>query len=189
MSYFPMCVDLSGKDAILIGSGEQIRDKAEKLAAFGARIVVQKAFTEQDAQSDPVMVVVGDEATEAAESIYSLCKKYHIPINVVDMPQWCSFSFPALIQNGDLTVSVSTGGKCPGFAAMLRDTLRAAIPEQAGEILNWLHCIRPNIRKLGSFLQTRRIFQMLIRQSMAYNRPLTPEETQDIIRQTTDSNA
>ncbi|MGN0794033.1 MAG: bifunctional precorrin-2 dehydrogenase/sirohydrochlorin ferrochelatase [Aristaeellaceae bacterium] len=182
MSSFPMCIDLDGRDVYLIGSGEQIRDKAQKLSGFGANLIQRTAFTRQDAETQPAMVIVGDEAAARAEAICRLCRTYGIPVNVVDVPAMCTFFFPAMIRNGDLTVSVSTGGKCPGFAAALRARLEAAIPGRAGEILQWLQTLRPEIRSRPSPQERRRIVQALIRQSLTEERPLTAEETDAILR-------
>lgn len=181
MSYFPICVDLSGKDVYLIGSGEQIRDKKQKLEPFGANLLQQDTFTEADAQKQPAMVIVGDEAAADAREISDLCSRYRIPVNVVDVPRWCSFYFPALIQNGDLTVAVSTGGKSPGFAAALREKLEGAIPKRSGEILDWLGNLRSAMKKAHFPKESRQIMKTLIRKSIAADRPLSAKETEEIL--------
>jgi precorrin-2 dehydrogenase / sirohydrochlorin ferrochelatase len=53
-------------------------------------------------------------------------------LNIVDRPVLCNFISPAFLQRADLTIAVSTTGKCPGFAKRLRQKLECTItPEYA----------------------------------------------------------
>ncbi len=183
MSYFPMCVDLTNQNVYLVGSGRQIAEKAEKLAPFGANLMQKDNFTQQDAETLPALVIVGDEAP--AEEIFALCRRYRIPVNTVDRPALCTFFFPALARQGDLTVSVSTGGKSPGFAGCLRQALEEVIPGRSGEILRWLEGLRVEIKAAHSPSDSRRILQRATRQSFALGRPLVPEEMEAILAEET----
>lgn len=153
MSYFPVCVDLAGKDVYLIGNGGQIRDKASKLRPFGANLIQKESFTREDARRAPALVVVGDLPLAEAEVIHALCREYRIPVNVVDVPRLCSFSFPALITRGELTVSVSTGGASPAAAAYLRGRIEEMLPEQTEQILDWLCAHRKELKEQGRLKQ------------------------------------
>ena len=113
MNRFPLSVDLNGKPIYLIGNGEQIRRKAEKLAPFGAVLICSDTFTKREAERTPAMVIVGDTPRPEAERIFALCRENRIPVNVVDTPELCSFYFPALITRGDLTISISHCGSSP----------------------------------------------------------------------------
>lgn len=62
-------------------------EKAEKLAPFGAVLIRRDTFTSADAQAAPALVIVGDTDFAEAERISLLCCQYHIPVNVVDVPQ------------------------------------------------------------------------------------------------------
>ena len=169
MSYFPLCVDLTGKTVVLIGQGQQIEDKQEKLRPFGARLVRKETFAPADAQERPAFVVVGDRDLEEAERICELCRLYGIPVNVVDVPRLCSFYFPALITRGKLTVSVSTGGGSPAAAGYLRRKIEESLPDRTEEILNWLSVNREEFKKRG-------ILKQAIAGAFAQNAPLTEEE-------------
>ena len=57
---------------------------------------------------------------------------------MVDVQEECSFIFPALVKDGDIVVGISTGGASPAIARMLKDRVRAAIPEGAGAAAGWM---------------------------------------------------
>lgn len=46
-------------------------------------------------------------------------------VNVEDVPELCDFHVPAIVRRGDLLLSVSTGGKAPGLAKLIREWIEA----------------------------------------------------------------
>ncbi len=60
----------------------------------------------------------------------SLCAEHQLPVNVVDKPELCSFTFPAIVERGSLTVAISTDGKAPVLARQLRARIEAMLPTQ-----------------------------------------------------------
>lgn len=177
MKRFPMSVDLKDKTVFLIGNGPQIRDKEEKLAPFGPVLLRRDSFGPWEIAQAPAMVIVGDTPPDQARQISALCCQHRIPVNVVDMPQLCSFYFPALITRGDLTVSVATGGSSPEAAAYLRRSMEQLIPENTDQILQW-------ITQHRAWLRARGILKAAIGAAFEKNRPLTPEELEELAENT-----
>lgn len=176
-----MCVDLSGRLVILAGEGPQIKDKAEKLRPFGSVLRQVKELRPEDLDQDPAFVVVGDLDETAAREVCSMCAARGIPVNVVDRPELSSFAFPALITKGDLTVSVSTGGKIPGAAAFLRDSLATQLPDRTDEILDWLHSLRQTLYAGEKPAQAHRILRQATARCFAQGTPLTQEQLHAIV--------
>lgn len=171
MGYFPMCVDLTGKTVFLVGNRPDILDKAEKLKPFSPAMVFLGDLTETDLQANPALVIVSKENEEKAIRISRLCRDRKIPVNVIDRPALCSFFFPAMITKGDLTVSVSTGGKCPAGAVCLRKRIASQLPDRSDEILIWLSEHRRELKQRG-------ILSQAAAAAFDKNRPLTQEECQ-----------
>ena len=59
-------------------------------------------------------------------------------VNSADDPANCSFILPAVHRDGDVTVSVSTGGLSPALASWLRDRLAAEYAEHLGTLAQLL---------------------------------------------------
>lgn len=180
MGYFPLCIDISGKTVLLVGHGPQTRDKAEKLRPFSPRLVCRDTLSEEDLTPPPAFLVAGDLPFAEAERVSLLCKERRIPVNVVDLPELCTFSFSAMITAGDLTVSVSTGGKNPVAAALLRRRLESCIPDRTEEILLWLSDLRQELRKTLPKETYPAVFRQITLSAFEENRPLTREELEGI---------
>lgn len=145
MGYFPLCMDLKGKRVLLVGSGPQIADKAEKLEPFGAALIRCDTLMPEMLDAQTAFVVVGDLPSDTAAQISTLCASMHIPVNVVDQPRLSTFCFPALITRGDVTVSVSTGGRAPGMAAILTRKIDQQLSPDIGEMIDHLHELRKQL--------------------------------------------
>ena len=145
MGYFPMCMDLRNQLILLIGSGKQIQEKEEKLRPFGGILRRRDRLTEADLTDEVAFVVIGNTPRSTAEQYSRLCKTYRVPVNVVDMPDLCSFYFPALITRGPLTVSVSTGGTVPAAGAVIKEQIAELLPADTDEILTALQHLRQEL--------------------------------------------
>ena len=187
MSYFPVCIDLTGATILLVGRGPQIEEKLCKLKLFGATLLRVDNITEETLSCAPAFVVVGDLEYEKAAQINSLCKANRIPVNVVDIPALCTFYFPALITRGDLTVSISTGGKSPATAAFLRRRLEQQIPDRTDVIVDWLYETRHFLKKEHPHISARTVLSEATKLAFSRNRPLTEAELQELIAKTTPS--
>lgn len=183
MAYFPMCVDLRGKTVVLVGEGRQTRAKAEALAPFGPRVIALPSLSEAEFPQDAALVVVGDLPLSQAEAVAQICARRGVPVNVVDAPQLSTFCFPALIAEGDLTISISTGGKAPCAAAYLRRWIRSLLPDRAGAIVDQLsehtHALRQTCPQ-----QTRTpLLRALTARAFAENRPPAGDDACSAIEQ------
>lgn len=182
MGYFPLCMDIRGRKVILVGEGPQIDDKMERLCPFDARLVRQDRLEPEDLTGDVAFVVAGDLDMAEAERVSALCRKNGIPVNVVDRPGLCTFFFPALITRGDLTVSVSTGGRTPGAAAMLRRRVAEILPDETEEILDWLASLRPRLYAALPKAEAGAVLREAASRAFSVGRPLTDGEMMDISR-------
>jgi precorrin-2 dehydrogenase/sirohydrochlorin ferrochelatase len=59
----------------------------------------------------------------AASALAARARAAGVLVNVEDMPEFCDFYVPAVVRRGDLALTVSTSGRAPGLARLLREWL------------------------------------------------------------------
>jgi precorrin-2 dehydrogenase/sirohydrochlorin ferrochelatase len=57
------------------------------------------------------------------ESIYREAQRRGVLCNVVDVPEYCDFYYPAVVRRGDLQIAISTNGQSPSLSRKLREQL------------------------------------------------------------------
>lgn len=75
-----------------------------------------------------VMVAISDH--ELLREIYLRSRAAGIPANIADVPPLCDFYFGLVLRNGPLQVMVSTNGKLPRLAALLRRRIEKEYGEE-----------------------------------------------------------
>jgi siroheme synthase-like protein len=84
-------------------------------------------------------------------------------VNVVDKKEECSFIFPAIIKQGDMVVSVSTGGNSPAGAGFIKRRINETLPEYYGDMVSRLGEYRDYIlENVQSPEDRKRLFNKLL---------------------------
>src|SRR5207248_4609739 len=152
--YYAAFLDLRGRDCLVVGGGEVGWRKVEALLEAGARVTVvspeavpalreaaaaarirwlSRDYERGDAGAYFLVVAATDDL-EAQRAVFADAEAAGRPCNVVDVPELCSFIVPALLQRGEVTVAVSTGGASPTLAQRIRDRIAACIGEEYGRM-------------------------------------------------------
>lgn len=200
MRFFPIFTNLKEQSIFLQGTGHHAREKIEKLLPYGAIIHIfsetefegyadhpqlileGRRMTEADLEKKPVFVVTADIDPEDAQQIYRWCIDRNIHINSVDVPELCTFYFPALVTRGSFTLAISTSGKSPAAAAILRKQLEPQIPDRIDEILDWSETLRIKLKETHPDpKQRRRILRRAVSLAIEKNQPLTPDELNSLM--------
>ena len=149
MAKYPIYLDLSNAQAVVIGAGSVAARKVKTLIRAGAKVRVitkeiEQAFEElckgldieiliteyaKSHLSDAFLVIAATDNSELNTQIYNDCQDLKILCNVVDVPHLCNFYVPSVIRQGDLQIAISTNGKCPAYAAHLRRKFEQLITE------------------------------------------------------------
>jgi len=103
-------------------------------------------FVESDLTKDLNMVLTAIDDVETSRHIANLCRDKHIPINAADIPPSCDFYFGSQIRRGPLQIMVSTNGKGPKLANIIRRRLEATLPDQIEEAIENVGALRVKLR-------------------------------------------
>jgi len=142
-SLFPMFVKLEGRPALVVGAGKVGEPKIGGLIDTGARIHVValdatdvvhawaragkitleiRAFVSSDLDGT-FLAVVATASRALNASIYREAQRRGVLCNVVDVPEYCDFYYPAVVKRGDLQIAISTNGQSPSLSQKLRQQL------------------------------------------------------------------
>jgi len=140
----PIGLDMSKISVALVGEGEGLRKRYAKLCDAGAeRLSVFSERSYIDVLSGHVMhtrypdsyevgkfhlIMAVDLSEQETDIIVSAARAAKVPINVEDVTEFCDFHFAAVVQRGELALSVHTAGKSPALAARIREWLALAFP-------------------------------------------------------------
>jgi siroheme synthase-like protein len=100
---------------------------------------LDEAWLATTATSDPTTNRAVFEAGEARR----------VFVNSADDPANCSFTLMSLVRQGDLVVTVGTGGRSPALASYLRDHVRAEMGPEYSVLLDVLSEAREEMRAQG----------------------------------------
>ena len=146
LARLPVFFALAHKRAVIAGGTAAAAWKAELLSAAGADVDVfadnpadeMLALAAKPPQGAVVLhlrrwqpqdfaraaIAVGAfEAEEEAGIFASAARAAGVPVNVVDKPADCDFSFGSIVNRSPLVIGVSTDGAAPVFAQAIRAKL------------------------------------------------------------------
>ena len=140
MDQLPIFVNLKGRNVILVGEGE-MADAKRRLIERAGGLCVDAGHT--DARIAFVAVADEDEACAAADEL----KARGLLVNVVDRPDICDFTTPAIVDRTPVLVAVGTGGASAGMAKAIRQRIETLLPETLGPLANAISGARVAIRE------------------------------------------
>jgi uroporphyrin-III C-methyltransferase / precorrin-2 dehydrogenase / sirohydrochlorin ferrochelatase len=127
VNQLPIFANIAGKPVILVGEGE---------AADAKRRLIERAggvcTGPENAEARLAFVAVED-AGEAA-SIAAVLKARGLLVNVVDQPEYCDFTTPAIVDRDPVLIAIGTGGASAGLAKALRQRLELMLPQRLGQL-------------------------------------------------------
>ena len=162
MRYFPIFLDLQGRRCLVIGQGKLAEEKTDALRRAGASVRRIDTFRAADAL-EAYLIVAFAETPEVGGTVRRFAEQHRILVNVVDQTSNCNFIMPAVVERGDLTIAISTSGKCPALARRIRQQLEQEIGPEYGPYLELLGETRHIVKqRLAEFDQRRTFYRRLL---------------------------
>jgi siroheme synthase-like protein len=163
--WYPVFLDVEGKDVLVVGTGAMADEKVEGLEAAGAHVTARPAFDPRDVEDKYLVVAATDEA--AGAEIAAAAARHSVFCNVADVPQHCSFILPAIHREGAITVAVSTGGASPALAQWIRGKVAELVGPRHAELAERLRVLRPWAKEnLPTYAERRDYFQQVVREEL-----------------------
>jgi uroporphyrin-III C-methyltransferase/precorrin-2 dehydrogenase/sirohydrochlorin ferrochelatase len=151
LARLPVFLTLGGKRAVVAGGTAAAAWKAELLSAAGAEVDVlaedpgdeMLALAAAPAHGAIILhlraweacdfigaaIAIGAfEGDRDAQRFATAARAAGVPVNVIDKPAFCDFSFGSIVNRSPLVIGVSTDGAAPVFAQAIRARLETAIP-------------------------------------------------------------
>lgn len=145
----PIVIDPGSVSIGLAGAGEGLERRRTLLKEAGiAPVVVATSAAEGALRGLGILFIAGLPASET-QALAARARLKGVLVNVEDRPELCDFHVPATVRRGDLLVSVSTGGKAPGLAKLLREWLAGRLSAEWGDRLAEVESARAAWRGAG----------------------------------------
>ncbi len=170
MRQFPLFANLAGRTVILLGTGEAADAKRRLYERAGAVI------SDNPNVEGAALGIVAHEDEELAALDAARLKRRGLLVNVVDRPELCDFTTPAIVDRDPVTVAIGTAGASAGLAKALRQRIEALLSPQLGALATDLFAARDAIRARWPDGAARR---RAIDAALAEGGPLDPGGTGD----------
>ncbi|WP_421286714.1 siroheme synthase CysG [Aeromonas veronii] len=183
MDYLPIFCRLDNKPVLLVGGGEVAERKARLLLDAGAQLTVVAPELDPElaelaangsiewlaGEFAPAqlagkwLVVAATDRREVNALVYQSANQARIFANVVDDPKRSSFIMPSIIDRSPLMVAISSGGKAPVLARLLREKLEALLPQHLGAVATFAGSLRERVKaRFATMGERRRFWERLL---------------------------
>ncbi|MBR2529004.1 MAG: bifunctional precorrin-2 dehydrogenase/sirohydrochlorin ferrochelatase [Blautia sp.] len=138
--FFPLFIDLSDKNIVVVGGGTIATRRVKSLLAFTRNITVIAPVISNELQvfsmaghirltprqvkrsdlTNAFMVLAATNDWKLNDAIYNICKEEGIFVNVVNDRDECDFYFPGICIQDSMVVGVTASGEDHKRAKLLR---------------------------------------------------------------------
>jgi uroporphyrin-III C-methyltransferase / precorrin-2 dehydrogenase / sirohydrochlorin ferrochelatase len=178
VEYLPLFFKLSAQQVLVVGGGTVAARKIRLLLRSGAvvRVVSPKLCTELEdlASAGKIewlqthyssshldgtrLVVAATNDHPLNKRIYEDATEISLPVNVVDAPELCSVIFPSIVDRNPILIAISSSGRSPVLARILRRKIEALVPAAYGRLAEFSGRLRERVKKSIPEETPRRLF-------------------------------
>ncbi|MCR4429568.1 MAG: bifunctional precorrin-2 dehydrogenase/sirohydrochlorin ferrochelatase [Tepidanaerobacteraceae bacterium] len=166
MACYPIMLNIEGKKCLVVGGGSVAARKVRGLLECGAHVaviapsineeirklrengrisIVERNYMKGDVDGYFLAVAAsGDRNVNKRVALEA--SERNILVNVADDMALSSFTAPSVVRRGDLAVAISTGGRSPLLAKVLKNKLERILTEEYEELLNRLWEVRQRVK-------------------------------------------
>ena len=163
----PIFLDVKNKPCLVVGGGDIALRKTQSLIRSQAIVtviapkisdelcslvegsggqVINREFQTNDVDSFTLIIAATDIDTVNKE-IYEVTKSSNVLVNIVDNPDISNFIMPAVIDRDPLVVAVSSTGKAPVLARIIRAKIETLLPANYGRLASLAGTFRKRVKE------------------------------------------
>ncbi len=178
MEHLPIFINIKQKPTLVVGGGDIALRKINLLLKAQAKVdclsplfcedinnlfkdgqitLIKKSFEHTDIKDYSVIIAATDDSS-VNSSISSIAHDKRIPVNVVDSPDLSSFIMPSIVDRSPVIIAVSSAGKAPVLARIIRAKLETVIPSAYGILAEIAGEYRQRVKDRFSKIKDRRAF-------------------------------
>ncbi|HET9690869.1 MAG TPA: bifunctional precorrin-2 dehydrogenase/sirohydrochlorin ferrochelatase [Acidimicrobiales bacterium] len=162
---YPVNLLLDGRSCLVVGGGAVAARKCEGLLDAGGsvRVVATEVRSEVRALGVPFverpyrrgdldgvwLAIAATDSPEVNAAVRADGDAAHIWVNAADDPVSCSFTLPAVVRQGPVTVTVATGGHSPALASWLKAHVADELGPEVAELAGLLSEARASVQAAG----------------------------------------
>ncbi len=143
----PLFLKLDGRRVLVVGGGSVALGRVRQLAAAGAEVVVVAPEVQPEIPAlaaavhlrpfapgdlDGAWLVIAAATPPVNREVARLAEARRLFVNAIDDPASASAYAASVIRRDGITVAVSTEGRAPALAGLLREAIEALLPDDAG---------------------------------------------------------
>ncbi len=176
MKHLPIFLSLEGQLCVVVGGGNIAHQKVSVLLRANAQVkvispefapefdawierqsirCVRRAYEPGDLRGARLAFAATDDASTQA-AVVAEAAASGVLVNVVDVPELCGFVMPAILEQQDLVIAVSTGGASPALARQIRDQLVEQYDAAYGSALRVLAAVRRHATVIAAGAERRK---------------------------------
>lgn len=172
--FYMACLDLEGRDCLVIGAGPVGLEKIEGLLEANARVTVIAPEASEAVRELPVtwlqrpyasgdlegrfLVVAATNVPAVNRQVYEDAERRALLCNVADVPELCNFILPAVLRRDPIAIAISTGGASPALAQRLRRDIEQVVGPEHQELALELRRLRPWAKEQLATYEERKVF-------------------------------
>ncbi|MCP5036927.1 MAG: uroporphyrinogen-III C-methyltransferase [Rhodobacteraceae bacterium] len=165
MDHLPVFLDISGR-LVVVDGGQTVAARrveralsagaivasfdpkpgGELTALFGHKNLTHQARVPESSDFEGCAVAYGASEDAVRDKLLAnAARQAGALCNVADVPEYCDFITPSVVERDPITIAISTGGAAPVIARNLRARIEAMLPEGYGRLAAYAAGFRDRI--------------------------------------------
>ncbi|MFD2176472.1 siroheme synthase CysG [Veronia pacifica] len=178
MEYLPIFANLRDRQCLVVGGGEVAWRKTRMLLKTGAAVTLVAPEVDKEIEEaaekgvltwiaepfsakylDGVFLAIAATDQPLVNALVSRsAEEKKLLVNVVDDTPKCSFIVPSIVDRSPIVIAISSAGKAPVLARLIREKLESLIPSHTGRMAAIAGSFRDTLKEKVTTLTGRRKF-------------------------------